>query len=106
MEHKFKDTDRKKESEVTQSCLTLCDPMVAYQAPSSMEFSRQDYWSGCHFLLPGDLPDPVIEPKSPAMQADALPSELLWKWEELISPSQILDHQKSCEIMTVCCLNC
>ena len=48
---------------------------VAYQAPSSMEFSRQEYWSGLLFPSPGDLPDPGIKPRSPALQADALPSE-------------------------------
>ena len=44
---------------------------VAHQAPPSMEFSRQEYWSGLPFPSPGDLPDPGIEPGSPAMQADA-----------------------------------
>ena len=48
---------------------------VAYQAPQSMEFSRQEYWSGLPFSSPGDLPDPGIEPWSPALQADTLPSE-------------------------------
>ena len=48
---------------------------VAHQAPPSMEFSRQEYWSGVPFPSPGDLPDPGIEPGSPALQADALPSE-------------------------------
>ena len=48
---------------------------VAYQAPPSMGFSRQEYWSGVPFLSPGDLPDPGIEPGSPALQADALPSK-------------------------------
>ena len=48
---------------------------VAYQAPLSMEFSRQEYWSGLPFLPPGYLPDPGIEPGSPAFQADALLSE-------------------------------
>ena len=48
---------------------------VAYQAPPSMEFSRQEYWSGLPFPSPGDLLDPGIEPRSPALQADALPSE-------------------------------
>ena len=52
------------ESEVTQSCLTLCDP-VAYQAPLSMGFSRQWYWSGLPFPSPGDLPNPGIEPGLP-----------------------------------------
>ena len=40
-----------------------------------MEFSRQEYWSGLLFPSPGDLPDPGIEPGSPALQADSLPSE-------------------------------
>ena len=48
---------------------------VACQAPLSMEFSRQQYWSGLPFPSPGDLPDPGIEPKSSALQADTLPSE-------------------------------
>ena len=40
-----------------------------------MGFSSQEYWSGLPFLSPGDLPDPGIEPGSPALQADSLPSE-------------------------------
>ena len=48
---------------------------VVYQAPTSMEFSRQEYWSGLPFPSPGDLPNPGIKPGSPALQADALPSE-------------------------------
>ena len=52
-----------------QSCLTLCNPWtVARQAPLSME-----YWSGLPFPSPRDLPDPRIEPRSPAFQADSLP---------------------------------
>ena len=49
---------------------------VAYQAPPAMGFSRQKYWSGLPFPSPGDLPDPGIKPRSPALKADALPSEL------------------------------
>ena len=68
---------KEKKREVTQSCPTLCNPMaVAYQAPPSMEFSRQEYWSGVPFPSPGDLPNPGIEPGSPTSQADTLPSEL------------------------------
>ena len=48
---------------------------VAYQAPPSMRFTRQECWSGLPFPSPGDLPDPGIEPRSPSLQADALPSE-------------------------------
>ena len=43
---------------------------VAHQAPLSMEFSRQEYWSGLPFPSPGDLPNPGIEPSSPALRAD------------------------------------
>ena len=57
------------ESEVAQSRLTLCDPMdCTCQAPSSMGFSRQDYWSGLPFPSPGDLANPGMEPRSPALQ--------------------------------------
>ena len=49
---------------------------VAHQTSLSMGFSRQEYWSGLPFPSPGDLPDPRIEPRSPALQADALTSEL------------------------------
>ena len=48
---------------------------IAYQAPPSMGFSRQEYWSGWPFPSPGDLPNPEIEPGSPALEADALPFE-------------------------------
>ena len=47
----------------------------AHQAPLSLGFSRQEYWSGLPFPSPGELPDPGIEPRSPALQADALTSE-------------------------------
>ena len=48
---------------------------VAHQAPQSMPFSRQEYWSGLPCPPPGDLPDPGIEPRSPVLQTDSLPSE-------------------------------
>jgi len=48
---------------------------VAPKAPLSMEFSKQENWSGWPFPSPGDLPDPRIEAGSPALQADSLPSE-------------------------------
>ena len=53
--------------------------MVTYQAPQSMGFSKQEYWSGLPFPSPGDLSNPGIEPRSPALQTDALPSEPLGK---------------------------
>ena len=61
------------------SCIPLfaTPQIVAHQAPClSMGFSRQEYWSGWPFPSPGDLPDTEIEPRSPALQADSLPSEL------------------------------
>ena len=62
---------------VTQSCLTLYDPMdcAVHQAPLSMEFSRHEYWSELPFPCPGDLPNPEIDPVTPALQAESLPSE-------------------------------
>ena len=58
---------------VSQSCSTLVTPWaVARQAPLSMEFSRQEYWSGLSFPSPEDLHDTRIEPWSPALQADSL----------------------------------
>ena len=62
-----------KKSEVAQSCLTLCNPVdCSPQAPPSMGFSRQEYWSVLPLPSPGDLPDPGIEPVSLALQMDAL----------------------------------
>ena len=52
---------------------------VTYQAPPSIGFSRQEYWCGLPFPSPGDLPNPGIEPRSPASQADSLPTELQGK---------------------------
>ena len=61
---------------VTKSCPTLVTPWtVALQAPLSMRFSRQEYWTELPFPSPGDLPDQGIEPRSPTLQADTLPSE-------------------------------
>ena len=48
---------------------------IAHQTPLSVEFSRQEYWSGLPFASPGNLPYPGIEPRSPALWADPLPSE-------------------------------
>ena len=64
---------------------------VACQAPLSMEFSKQEYWSGLPFPSPGDFSRPGIEPGSPALQADSLPSELSGK------PQQICRDSKNCD---------
>ena len=58
---------------VAKSCLTLVTPWtVACQAPLSIGFPREEYWSGLPFPSPGDLPDPGIEPRSPAPLVDSL----------------------------------
>ena len=70
---------------ITKSCPTLATPWtVVCQAPLSMRFSKQEYWSGFPFPSPGYLPDPGIEPRSPALQADSLPSEPLGKSSQII----------------------
>ena len=57
---------------VTQLCLTVCNSItVARWAPLSMEFCRQEYWSGLPFPSPGDLPDLGIKPRYPALQVDS-----------------------------------
>ena len=62
---------------VSHSVVTLLshELYVAFQAPLSMEFSRQEYWRGLPFPSPGDLPDPGIEPRSYALQVNSSPSE-------------------------------
>ena len=61
---------------VAKSCPTLTTPWtMACQAPLSVGFSREEYWSGLPFPLPGDLPNPGVEPGSPALQAGSLPAE-------------------------------
>ena len=65
---------------VAQLCLTPATPWtVACQAPLSMGFPRQEYWSGLPFHSPGDIPDPGIEPRSPALHSDSLLTELQGK---------------------------
>ena len=65
---------------IAKSFLTLVTSWtVAYQAPLSMAFSRQEYWGELPFPSAGDLPNPEIEPGSPALQADFLPTELQGK---------------------------
>ena len=73
---------------VAKSCSTPVTPWtVARQAPLSMGFSRQEYWSGLPFPSPGNLPDPGIKPRSPALQADSLPTESRRKPSGILEPS-------------------
>ena len=74
-------------------CVLLSDSVtpwtVAHQAPLSMGFPKQEYWSGLSFPPPGDLPDPGIEPSSPvfpALQADSLPTEPSGKPRKATAP--------------------
>ena len=71
--HKVK--ERKKVKSLSRVRLFATPWTAGYQAPPSMEFSRQEYWSGLPFPSPGDLPNPGIEPGSPSFQADALTFE-------------------------------
>ena len=65
---------------MSESCPVLSDSfttlqIIACRVPLSMEFSRQEYWSGLPFPSPGDLPDPGIKSRSPALQAESLLSD-------------------------------
>ena len=77
---------RKKVKSLSHVRLFVTSRTVAYQAPPSMESSRQEYWSGVPFPSPGDLPNPWIEPGSPTLQADASPSETPGKCSALTKP--------------------
>ena len=72
---------------------------VAHQAPLSMEFSRQEYWSGLPFPSPGDLPDSGIEPRSPALQAEALTSEAPGK--PLVDINYTTEQTKACDFLVI-----
>ena len=106
----IKNTDSKRSSShlllflVAKSCTTFCNPGECNrQAPPSMGFPRQEYWSGLPFPSPRDLPDPGIEPRSPALQADALPSDPPGKPIPILYSSllkKLLFSSKSC--LTLC----
>ena len=73
---------------LAQSCPILVTPWtVAYQAPLSMGFPRQEYWSGLPFPSLGDLPDPGTEARYPALQADSLLTEPPGNYQVLLSKS-------------------
>ena len=65
---------------------------AAYQVPPSIGFSRQEHWSGLPFPSSGDLPNPGIEPRSPALQVDTLPSELQLAHKHLSTQSTRLNQ--------------
>ena len=73
------------------SCIWLLLLLLACWAPQSMEFSRQEYWSGFPFPPPEDLPDPGIKPRSPALQADSsMPSKLCPNLEGVVRSSIVM----------------
>ena len=74
---------------VVSSSVTPWTVALAYQAPLSMEFSRQEYWSGEPFLSPGDLSSLGIKLRSPPLQIDSLPSEPPGKAPSLCIPLQL-----------------
>ena len=74
-ERKRKKGERKEERKEVRKEEEKKEGRGREKVPLSMEFSRQEYWSGLPFPSPGNLPDPGTEPGSPALQADTLPSE-------------------------------
>ena len=69
---------------VAKLCLTFVTPLtVAHQAPQSIGFSRQKYWSGLPFPFPGDLPNPGIKPMSAALTSGFYTTEPLGKPQEI-----------------------
>ena len=79
-----------------QSCPTLCNPMDGNQGPLSMGFSRQEYWSRLSFPSPGNLPNPGIKPRSPALQAHSLTSEPPGKHLECPNGGKLKDMYLPC----------
>ena len=67
----FHSAFRKKVKSLSHVILFVTPWTVTHQAPPSMEFSRQEYWSGLPLPSPGDLPNPGVEPESSALQADS-----------------------------------
>ena len=94
------------EVKVTQPCPTLrlyglsATRLLSRQ---SVEFFRQEYWSGLPFPSPGDLPDPGVEPGSPALRADALPSEPPGSNMCPCIGRQILNHWTNREVSWLFC---
>ena len=94
-----------------QSCPILCNPMdCSSQAPLSMGFPRQEYWSGLPFPSPGHLPDPGIEPASPmsaALVGGCFTTEPMWKrvwsWPLTRSRRNVIFYGVVLLILGECC---
>ena len=90
-------------AKLLQSCPTsvLVTPQTAaHQAPPSMGFSRQEYWSGLPFPSPGNFPNPGIKSRSPALQADSLPTELQGK-PIIIQVAQLHKFKRASQVALV-----
>ena len=84
-------------AKLLQLCLTLCDPMDCSPPGSSIHgFSRQESWSKLPLPSPGDLPNLAIKPRSPALQANSLPTEPLGK--PLVLQTSVIDNSKNFEV--------
>ena len=75
----------KSESEVAQSCLLATPWTAAHQAPPSMGFSSQEYWSGLPFPSSGDLPHPGIKPRSSTLQAESFVNEQMEECSQVVA---------------------
>ena len=86
----------------SQLCPTLCETPwpVAFRASPSMGCSGQEYWSGLPFSPSGDLPDPGIEPMSPALQADSLPASHLGSPKYLLQLLEIRTYSPTFVLYT------
>jgi len=89
---------------VAQSCPPLCNLWtMARQAPLSVGFPRQEYWSGLPFPPPGDLPDPGIEPRPPALKANSLLSVPPQKQWRQIMDKKIQKNPKTRPLLLMSC---
>ena len=79
----------------SHSVVSVTPWTVVHQASLSMEFSRQEHWSGLPLSSPGGLPNPGMEPGSPTLYADSLPSELQWPVGEDIMLHEISQIKKT-----------
>ena len=88
----------------TQSCPNLCDPMDCsppWTVSLSMEFSKQEHWSGLPFPSPGDLPNPGIKHSSPALQTNSLPTEPPGKQLKFMVESCSMEYPAALERMNI-----
>ena len=83
-----------------QSCSTVFNPMDCSQAPTSVGFSRQEYCSRLPFPSPGDLPDPGIEPGSPALAGRFFTTSATWEAPTLVFSQSMVSQRDTAEQQT------